>query len=209
MIRMPLILLAVLLFFSDQAMRQATGQTIGPLTGYEDIAASVKLAIEHEIKDKGLAGAISVAIVADQQIVWADGFGIADPQSSTPATAQTMYRVGSVSKLFTDIGVMQLVQRGELELTPRCRPSPDFRPEDPFTNRSRFGSEHPIAVAAFEAPLGNYFDDSNPSLAETVASLNATKLVLCQKRKPSIRTLESPWWYTCWKRCRASRLQNT
>ncbi len=33
-----------------------------------------------------------------------------DPKSKTPATAETVYRVGSVSKLLTDIAVMQLVE---------------------------------------------------------------------------------------------------
>jgi hypothetical protein len=45
-------------------------------------------------------------VVDDQRIVWAKGFGFANPKDNTPATAEIVYRVGSVSKLFTDIAVM-------------------------------------------------------------------------------------------------------
>ena len=74
--------------------------------------------IRHEMADKKLP-ALSIALVDGQNIVWARGFGIANPEDSTPATARTVYRVGSVSKLFTDIGVMQLVERGTSTSTRR------------------------------------------------------------------------------------------
>src|SRR5437870_13836024 len=68
----------------DVAARQdygAIARTLGPF-------------IEHELREKDLP-AISVALVDDQQIVWARGFGLADPEKKIPATAQTVYRVGS------------------------------------------------------------------------------------------------------------------
>src|SRR5688572_8681507 len=63
--------------------------------------------VAHEMADKDLP-ALSIALVDDQQIVWSKGFGFADPAKKIPATAETVYRVGSVSKLFTDIAIMQL-----------------------------------------------------------------------------------------------------
>lgn len=42
--------------------------------------------VTHEMADKELP-AISIALVDDQQIVWAKGFGFADPQAKVPATA--------------------------------------------------------------------------------------------------------------------------
>src|SRR5262245_32673264 len=64
--------------------------------------------IAHELAAKELP-ALSIALVDDQTVIWSKGFGFADPGRRTPATADTLYRVGSVSKLFTDIAVMQLV----------------------------------------------------------------------------------------------------
>ena len=77
------------------------GQTIGPQTGFEGLASHVQSAIESEIDDKNLRS-ISIAIVDYQEIVWAQGFGVADPEARVAATAERVYRVGSVSKLFTD-----------------------------------------------------------------------------------------------------------
>ena len=82
---------------------------------YEDAVKQLDAFIQHEVEAKNLP-ALSIALVDDQKVVWAHGYGFADPQAKTPATADTVYRVGSVSKLFTDLAVMQLVERGALDL---------------------------------------------------------------------------------------------
>ena len=51
----------------------------------------------------------------------AHGVGLADPAAGRPATAETLYRVGSVSKLFTGIAVLQLVERGLVIQAHRAR----------------------------------------------------------------------------------------
>ena len=163
----------------------AFGQTIGPSPGYQQIAAHVQSAIEYERQDKDLQ-AISVGIVDDQQIVWAQGFGAANPDSGVPASADTVYRVGSVSKLFTDIGMMQLVEQGELNLDAPVRHYlPEFQPENPFQRpiTLRQLTSHRSGLVR-EPPVGNYFDDAAPSLADTVSSLNRTRLVFAPETEP-------------------------
>jgi CubicO group peptidase (beta-lactamase class C family) len=59
---------------------------------------------------------IAVAIVHDQQLLWARAFGQADVERGIPATPATVYRVGSVTKLFTATAVMQLRDAGALRL---------------------------------------------------------------------------------------------
>ncbi len=123
--------------------------------------------------------AVSIALVDDQEIVWARGFGYADPGDSTAATANTVYRVGSVSKLFTDMAVMQLVERGELELdAPVTTYLPEFSPENRYDRAITLRQlmSHRAGLVR-EPPVGNYFDDTEPSLAAMVASLNSTTLV--------------------------------
>src|SRR5262249_52407424 len=71
--------------------------------------------ITGEMKDKALPS-LALVLVDDQQIVWAKGFGHLDAKNTTAASADTSYPVGSVSKVFTDIAVMQLVEKGILDL---------------------------------------------------------------------------------------------
>ena len=59
---------------------------------------------------------MSAAIVHDQTTLWSGGAGVADLASNRPATADTLYSICSVSKLFTSIGVMQLRDLGKLSL---------------------------------------------------------------------------------------------
>ena len=53
-----------------------------------------------EMKKNQVMG-VSIAIVDDQRIVWTQGFGYADEKNKVPATSETVYRIGSISKLFT------------------------------------------------------------------------------------------------------------
>ena len=59
---------------------------------------------------------MSVGIVHDQELVWARGFGLADEERTVPAAPDTVYRIASISKLFTATAVMQLAERGLLSL---------------------------------------------------------------------------------------------
>jgi CubicO group peptidase (beta-lactamase class C family)/D-alanyl-D-alanine dipeptidase len=158
--------------------------TIQPAAKYEAVAKALETFIGHEIEDKRLP-ALSIALVDDQQIVWARGFGFADPKAKTPATAETVYRVGSVSKLFTDIAVMRLVEQGKLDLdAPVTNYLPDFKPENPFDKpiTLRQMMAHRSGLVR-EPPVGSYFDPTNPTLAQMVESLNRTKLVYKPEQK--------------------------
>lgn len=145
---------------------------------YEEAVRGLESWVAGEVKEKGLP-ALSVALIDDQEIVWASGFGLADPWSRTPASAETVYRVGSVSKLFTDLAVMQLVERGLLDLdVPVKRYLTEFSPRDP--SKTPITLRHLLAHRSGlvrEPPVGHYFDPVRRTLAETVKSLNTTELV--------------------------------
>ena len=74
---------------------------------------------------------LSVAIVRGEQIVYRTGYGQADP-SGRPVTPQTPFIVGSISKTFTALALLQLVEAGAVELdAPVQRYLPWFRLADP------------------------------------------------------------------------------
>src|SRR5438874_11248210 len=142
--------------------------TLAPPEPYAPAVRAVERFIEREVADKELP-AVSIALVDDQRIIWARGFGWRNPKDKSPATADTVYRVGSVSKLFTDIGIMQLVERGVLDLdAPVSRYLPDFKPANPFGNAITLRQlmAHRSGLVR-EPPVGHYFDPTNPSLAQT------------------------------------------
>lgn len=96
--------------------------------------------ITKEMKKAQLVG-MSVALIDSDQIVWSEGFGYANKETKTPATIETKYRAGSVSKLFTAIAVMQQAENGKLDID---KPLADYIPE--FNINSRFGSIDQITL---------------------------------------------------------------
>ena len=62
-----------------------------------------------------LAG-LAAGVVQDGELVYVRGFGQANIQEDLPVTADTVFRIGSISKTFTAIGVMQLYEQGRFDL---------------------------------------------------------------------------------------------
>lgn len=68
------------------------------------------------MRDKHVAG-ITVSVVRDGRILLAKGYGYADVAKRVPVDPErTLFRVGSISKLFTWTGVMQLHEQGKVDL---------------------------------------------------------------------------------------------
>jgi len=151
--------------------------TIGPASGYEELAARLADFVHAEMEHKGIP-ALALAITDGDQVVWARGFGEARP--GVPADADTLFRVGSVSKLFTDIAVVARHEAGELDLDAEVSDVlPGFQPagvpEAGGVTLRRLMAHRAGLVR--EPPVGHYFDDTDPSLAATVESLNGVPLV--------------------------------
>jgi CubicO group peptidase (beta-lactamase class C family) len=88
------------------------------IAGDPDVQASLRLFtawIEGQLRERHLPG-VAVGVVADQDLVWAKGFGLADLESKTTMTPQTKFRMASHSKLFTATAVMQLREQAKLRL---------------------------------------------------------------------------------------------
>ena len=149
-----------------------------PRRDYAGVAEQLERLIDREMRVQGLP-IVAIALVDDQQVVWAKGFGTVDSASRRAAGPQTVFRVGSVSKLFTDVAIMQLVEQGKLDLdAPVSRYLPDFHPHNPFDKpiTLRQLMSHRSGLVR-EPPVGSYFDSTSPPLAATIASLNRTTLV--------------------------------
>jgi serine beta-lactamase-like protein LACTB len=100
---------------------------------------------------------LTVALVLDRQLRWTEGFGQADVENAVPATAETMYRLASLSKPMTATAAMQLVEKGKIDLdAPIQRYVPSF-PEKawPITTRQLLahlsGIRHYLPDERFDA----------------------------------------------------------
>jgi CubicO group peptidase (beta-lactamase class C family) len=100
---------------------------------YAAVGQHLQALIAHEMQAHDVTG-LSIAIVDDQQVVWAHGAGWADPVARLPATEHTVYRMGSISKLLTATAALQLVQQGRLALD-----APIQQALPGFFIRSRYG----------------------------------------------------------------------
>jgi CubicO group peptidase (beta-lactamase class C family) len=110
-----------------------------PLSGVPSAAAAgpndapelerVDAFVERAMRERGIPGA-ALVVVHDGRIVHLKGFGEAD-SSGRSVTPQTPFRIGSSTKSFTALAVMQLVERGDIELrAPVRRYLPWFRVKD-------------------------------------------------------------------------------
>ena len=80
-----------------------------------DAIALLETWVETERAMQEIPG-LSMAVVADQELVWSAGFGHAHREKEIPATPSTIYSICSISKLFTSVGVMQQRDAGRLRL---------------------------------------------------------------------------------------------
>ena len=72
--------------------------------------------IPSQLRNRNIAGAV-VSVVKDGQVLFQKGYGYADVEEKKPVLPdQTLFRPGSISKLFTATAVMQLVEQGKLDL---------------------------------------------------------------------------------------------
>lgn len=86
--------------------------------------------------------ALSLALVRGERLLWAEGFGLADPARGIPADANTRYRAGSLAKPFTALAVLALESAGEIDID-----QPLSAYLNGFTIKRRFAaSANPITV---------------------------------------------------------------
>jgi len=90
-----------------------------PLNGPTDPAeleAFFDAAIPAQLEEYDIPGA-AVAVVVDGALFFAKGYGYANSETREPVVAdKTLFHIGSITKLFTWTAIMQLVERGQLDL---------------------------------------------------------------------------------------------
>ncbi|MCY4373319.1 MAG: serine hydrolase [Spirochaetaceae bacterium] len=110
---------------------------------HADVAPNIELLsawIEAQMAHRAEPG-LSIGIVHDQELVWAHGFGHAHLDNRVAATADTRYRIASVTKLFTGTAILILRDAGMLQLD-----DPVDRHLPWFDIRQRYPDTPPITI---------------------------------------------------------------
>jgi CubicO group peptidase (beta-lactamase class C family) len=82
---------------------------------FEQRLAAFESVLEEMQQDLKIPG-MSAALIKDREVVWSRGFGYADLENKVEATPDTAYFLASLTKTFASTILMQLVERGELDL---------------------------------------------------------------------------------------------
>lgn len=83
--------------------------------GAADAPAGIDARIQARMAEAGLVG-VGAAVIIDRKVAWSKGYGFADKQRGVPFTPDTVMAIGSISKTFTGVAMMQAVQDGRLSL---------------------------------------------------------------------------------------------
>jgi D-alanyl-D-alanine carboxypeptidase len=76
---------------------------------------------------QGSAAGMSIGVQRGGEVLLARGYGLADIENGVPATPETVYRIGSLTKQFTAASIMQLVEAGKIGLgDPMTEYLPDY-----------------------------------------------------------------------------------
>src|SRR5271169_3540260 len=101
----------------------------------------LKSAVAAILKKNNVPGA-GIALVTKDQVVWTGGVGKADLAANRDVTADTMFRVGSITKGFVALSALQLAERGKLSLDEKVA---DVAPEIPVVNP--WEATNPVTLA--------------------------------------------------------------
>jgi D-alanyl-D-alanine carboxypeptidase len=113
------------------------------ILAHKEVASNIDLLsawIEAQMAYGGQPG-LSIGLVYDQALIWARGFGWADVERKASATPQTIYRIASITKLFTSTAILQLRDAGKLQLD-----DPVSRHLSWFNIQNRYPEAPPITI---------------------------------------------------------------
>lgn len=175
------VLIAFVVVLSAPAL--ALAATGSPGVGVENdlyqVARSVaRTAIWNDI-NTGKAGSATVAILDGGEIVYAEGFAMADREQSVPVDPATVFNIGSISKVYAATAVMLLVDAGKVDLdAPVTRYLPEFIMDDPrytqITVRMLLNHTSGMPGTVYTGSFGLRYNDA--MYDDTLAALSHSRL---------------------------------
>jgi len=136
--------------------------------------------VEEQLDYHQIPG-IAIGIVYNQELIWSKGYGVSDLENQTPVTPATLFRIGSVTKVFTATAVMQLRDEGRLRLDdPVTRHLPGFEIQNPFPGAPEITIWNLLTHTSGlprEAAVPYWTDHEFPSRGELLAAAATQSLI--------------------------------
>ncbi len=129
---------------TEDAAKAGAGRRLDERRAYLRKKQTYRRFIDNYIAEKKTAfedEGLSISVISKNDLLFLKGYGYADKETRTPATPLTLFCTGSVSKLFTGIAVMQLVEQGRIDLD---APLETYIPD--FGYKTHFPDAGPITV---------------------------------------------------------------
>lgn len=123
-------LFLTLFFFSSLASQAQTPFTLDALKD------SLKV-----IMDKEHMPGLMIALVNRDSVIWQGGIGSASIENKIPVDENSLFRIGSITKTFTALSILKLVEQGKFSLDSKLK---DIAPEIPFENK--WESDAPVRI---------------------------------------------------------------
>ena len=168
-IRISFALVVILHFSISLCFAQDVSNVKGPQT-----LAELQDSIRKILKETNTPGA-GVVMVSGDETIMLEGFGKADKENNIDVNENTLFRLGSVSKLFVGLAILKLQEEGRLSLKEKVKDLiPDLEIINPWEDK------HPIRVE---------------NLLEHTAGLNDWSLAELGCNNPNIKTLKQSLEY--------------
>ena len=130
---------------------------------------------------------MSIGIVYDQELIYAQGFGFCDLKNKKPATPQTLYRIASITKTFTATAILQLRDEGKIRLDdPIKMYLPWFKIKNRFTGAPKITIRHLITHTSGlprEAAFPYWTDHKFPTRKEIIEALPNQETIYAPETK--------------------------
>jgi len=140
--------------------------------------AAIERFVQAELEKARSPGA-AVVVVSGDRVVYANGFGLADREAGIPATSSTLFQLGSTSKAFTGLALLELEQQGALRLDdPVARYLPWLRLNDEGQAAQVTLAHllHHTSGVPFDSIASIPEDSGEQALERTVRALSGTEL---------------------------------
>ena len=159
-------------------LAQVANPTNGSFQGVGKYEKQIRLFDEFAKKQMALDKTVGMTIgFMKDDFVWVKGYGFADLENKAPAHAESAYRLASVTKPMTALAVLQLVEKGKINLDAEVQTYVPTFPKKPWPVTVRQVLGHLGGISHYKNPANELHIKEHRSTREAIAIFENFDLV--------------------------------